>query len=96
MSTGGVCGGAGHAGAGGECPCQERLRGAKSGRQMGGFATDAGSTGSGGGWRFRTASFGCGEDVQEVAFITLVIITVLPGTANICHPRKEKCEPKVM
>ena len=45
--TGGVCGGAGHAGAG-ACPCRERLRGAKSGRQVGGFDTDAESPGPGG------------------------------------------------
>jgi len=56
------------------CPCREWLRGAQSGRQMGGFATDAESPGPGGGVRFRTASFGGEEDVQQVALFTLVII----------------------
>jgi hypothetical protein len=35
------------------------------------------------GGRFRTATPGGKSVVQEVAFITLVIITVLPGTAKI-------------
>ena len=33
----------------------------------------------------RTSAFGCGEDVQQVAYITLVIMIVLPGTATMRH-----------
>ena len=113
--TGGVCGGAFHAGAG-ACPCRERLRGAKSGWQVGVFCPRPRTPGPGRGrnserrfrgsgsnrrrnlddhngpgnegaerGRFRTATFGGEDDVQQVAFITLVIITVLPGTARTGH-----------
>ena len=42
-------------------------------------------TGVGGRGRFRMATFVGEEDDQEMAFITLVIITVLPGTATKRH-----------
>ena len=45
------------------------------------------AAGAGEGARFRTTASGGGEDVQEVAFITPVIITVLPGTAKKNHSK---------
>jgi len=40
----------------------------------------------------------CGGGVvaQQVSVMALMVNTVLTLLANICHPRKEKCEPKVM
>ena len=51
---------------------------------------------AGPGARFRTAAYGGGVVAQQVPVMALMINTVLTLLANICHPRKEKCEPKVM